>query len=56
MPGIAAGPRGCGKRLVARLFGVRREVQVLLAMQKVVGSNPISRFPKGLHLQAFSFY
>jgi hypothetical protein len=22
-------------------------------MQKVVGSNPISRFPKGLHLQAF---
>jgi hypothetical protein len=23
-------------------------------MQKVVGSNPISRFAKGLHLQAFS--
>jgi hypothetical protein len=22
-------------------------------MQKVVGSNPISRFPEGLHLQAF---
>jgi hypothetical protein len=22
-------------------------------MQKVVGSNPISRFPKGLHLQVF---
>jgi hypothetical protein len=22
-------------------------------MQKVVGSNPISRFAKGLHLQAF---
>jgi hypothetical protein len=25
----------------------------LLAMQKVVGSNPISRFRKGLHLQVF---
>jgi hypothetical protein len=25
----------------------------LLAMQKVVGSNPISRLRKGLHLQAF---
>jgi hypothetical protein len=25
----------------------------LLAMQKVVGSNPISRFEKCLHLQAF---
>jgi hypothetical protein len=27
---------------------------LLLAMQKVVGSNPISRFAEGLHLQAFS--
>ena len=26
---------------------------VLLAMQKVVGSNPISRFAEGLHLQVF---
>jgi hypothetical protein len=25
----------------------------LLAMQKVEGSNPFSRFPKGLHLQVF---
>ncbi len=28
-------------------------MHVLLAMQKVVGSNPISRFRKGLHLQVF---
>jgi hypothetical protein len=28
-------------------------MRVLLAMQKVVGSNPISRFTKGLHLQVF---
>jgi hypothetical protein len=27
--------------------------QRLLAMQKVEGSNPFSRFKKGLHLQAF---
>jgi hypothetical protein len=26
---------------------------LLLAMQKFVGSNPISRFRKGLHLQVF---
>jgi hypothetical protein len=26
---------------------------VLLAMQKVEGSNPFSRFRKGLHLQVF---
>jgi hypothetical protein len=25
----------------------------LIAMQTVVGSNPISRFAKGLHLQVF---
>jgi hypothetical protein len=30
-----------------------RDPFVLLAMQKVVGSNPISRSPKGLHLQVF---
>jgi hypothetical protein len=27
--------------------------QVLLAMQKVEGSNPFSRFAEGLHLQVF---
>jgi hypothetical protein len=32
------------------------EPYVLLAMQKVVGSNPISRFREGLHLQAFSAF
>ena len=29
---------------------------MLLAMQKVEGSNPFSRFRKGLHLQAFFGY
>jgi hypothetical protein len=29
------------------------ETHALLAMQKVEGSNPFSRFAKGLHLQAF---
>jgi hypothetical protein len=28
-------------------------MELLIAMQKVVGSNPISRFAKGLHLQVF---
>jgi hypothetical protein len=28
-------------------------LHVLLAMQKVEGSNPFSRFQKGVHLQAF---
>jgi hypothetical protein len=30
-----------------------QETHVLLAMQKVEGSNPFSRFEKGLHLQVF---
>jgi hypothetical protein len=30
-----------------------QETRVLLAMQKVEGSNPFSRLAKGLHLQAF---
>jgi hypothetical protein len=51
MPGIAAGPRGCGNGLFAALFGAGRDVRVLLAMQKVEGSNPFSRYWKGLHLQ-----
>jgi hypothetical protein len=34
-------------------FSARTESDELLAMQKVVGSNPISRFKKGLHLQDF---
>jgi hypothetical protein len=29
-----------------------QETHALLAMQKVEGSNPFSRFGKGLHLQA----
>jgi hypothetical protein len=34
-------------------IGAERETHLLLAMQKVEGSNPFSRFRKGLHLQAF---
>ena len=30
-----------------------QETRVLLAMQKVEGSNPFSRFRKGLYLQVF---
>jgi hypothetical protein len=40
-------------RAFAGDIGAERETYVLLAMQKVVGSNPISRFAKGLYLQAF---
>jgi hypothetical protein len=31
-------------------------VRELLAVQKVVGSNPFSRFREGLRLQAFSVF
>jgi hypothetical protein len=34
-------------------IGAERETHVLLAMQKVVGSNPISRSRKGLRLQVY---
>jgi hypothetical protein len=37
----------------AGLFSAERGARVLLAMQKVEGSNPFSRFEKGLHLQVF---
>src|SRR5215208_2478365 len=37
----------------AGVFGMTCEPEQPLAMQKVVGSNPISRFGEGLHLQAF---
>jgi hypothetical protein len=40
-------------RLICRHFRPITGVELLLAMQKVVGSNPISRFAKGLHLQVF---
>jgi hypothetical protein len=36
-----------------RLCGRNRSLHVLLAMQKVVDSNPFSRFTKDLHLQVF---
>jgi hypothetical protein len=41
------------KPLLCRQFVTRFLPHVLLAMQKVVGSNPISRLRKGLHLQVF---
>jgi hypothetical protein len=47
---------GAENGLFAALFGAGREVRVLLAMQKVEGSNPFSRFPKGVHLQVFFVY
>jgi hypothetical protein len=34
-------------------FSACTQSHALLAMQKVEGSNPFSRFAKGLHLQAF---
>jgi hypothetical protein len=44
---------GAENGLFAALFGAGREAQVLLAMQKVEGSNPFSRFREGLQLQVF---
>jgi hypothetical protein len=46
---------GSGLRTPAFAGDIRREREPssLLAMQKVEGSNPFSRFEKGLHLQAF---
>jgi hypothetical protein len=41
------------KRPVCRHIHVESPPHVLLAMQKVEGSNPISRFRKGLHLKVF---
>jgi hypothetical protein len=40
-------------RLFAGTLQPKLVPHVLLAMQKVEGSNPFSRFRKGLHLQAF---
>jgi hypothetical protein len=50
------GKQACGqcsrKRRFAGIFCPLGVADLLLAMQKVVGSNPISRSQKGLHLQA----
>jgi hypothetical protein len=48
----SAGP-GAAKLLVAGIFVWNRRPNVLLVIQKVVDSNPISRFAKGPHLQVF---
>ena len=53
MPGFAAGPRWCGKRLLCRIIQRRTGSEVLLAMQKVEGSNPSAASWEGLYLQAF---
>jgi hypothetical protein len=53
MPGFAARRGGAENGSFAGPFNSGREAGVLLAMQKVEGSNPFSRFEKGLHLQAF---
>jgi hypothetical protein len=37
----------------AGIFGPISGAELLIAMQKVVGSNPISRSRKGLRLQVF---
>ena len=49
------GTRSRGRSgLFAGIFRGCTEFHVLLAMQKVEGSNPFSRFRKGLYLQVFS--
>src|SRR5215217_25020 len=40
--------------LICRRYETFWTREQLLGMQKVVGSNPIRRFRKGLHLQTFS--
>jgi hypothetical protein len=54
MPGFAASRGGCENRLLCRNIQRRTGGEVLLAMQKVEGSNPFSRSQKDLHLQVFS--
>jgi hypothetical protein len=49
--GVCGAPRQ--ERKIAGSFSAGREAGVLLAMQKVEGSNPFSRFGKDLHLQVF---
>jgi hypothetical protein len=53
MPGIAAWRAGATNGSFAGLFGTRPGARVLLAMQKVEGSNPFSRFEKGLQIELF---
>jgi hypothetical protein len=44
----------CRNSLFAGISVREPALHALLAMQKVEGSNPFSRFREGLHLQAFS--
>jgi hypothetical protein len=51
----SAAPLSCRRSSpFAGTFSVCIQSHELLAMQKVEGSNPFSRFAKGLHLRAFS--
>jgi hypothetical protein len=43
-----------GRSAVSSDFAYEIGLNALLAMQKVEGSNPFSRFRKGLYLQVFS--
>jgi hypothetical protein len=48
---------GISPTRIGRFAGISKqseEGELLIAMQKVVGSNPISRFAKGPQLRAFS--
>jgi hypothetical protein len=49
----ASVPSNAAEVSICRRFWVVGAGDVLLAMQKVVGSNPISRFREGLYLQVF---
>jgi hypothetical protein len=45
-----------GRQISSRFAGISGDLrgpELLLAMQKVEGSSPFSRFRKGLHLQVF---
>ena len=51
--GMPFGPLADEKPPLCRHIPKESALHVLLAMQKVEGSNPFSRFAKGPHLQAF---
>jgi hypothetical protein len=50
---LAAPHRAAEVAAFAGTFSAGAESHKLLAMQKVEGSNPFSRFQEGLHLQVF---
>jgi hypothetical protein len=50
---MTEGPLCLRTRVFAGILRTERGKHVLLAMQKVEGSNPFSRFREGVHLQVF---